>query len=477
MGAPRFQRRHFALYCPLLVSDSQPSLGIRFVATIEHCLQNWLSKEIARARERQGGVGEPLRLSAQLQHRLPFRSDAYTLSLFLPPCAAVPRQRSGDSSGGGASRTGLLPPGTLAEQPHKEQEWLGLGPFLRLAPNSYSGRVLDEAEAHTLLSASAAALGHTGLALPLLMPVHDALREGLQGLALARSGRVLRLDSDSLHSGSLPPSARRLLHAGGQLALLADRLAPHAPAAAAACRASLAGAGDEEAAAAAAGMEASARKKKAILGIKIAVRACFHVPHSGDLEAEGPEEVEVAADDWDADAAWRPWAAQADPVACLELDLVWRFNSGAAALAAEAAEEERREVGAVGEASEAPHLSPSAAEEWRLAALGQGHERDTGLRGFLLRPADKRRLFLRLQSGEAARGHGVQAPEGWRAGPPVPCTAPSAASHRLPNFLFLSHSLRDLPPSSILAAPARSAGRSGRGGNGGRGGGSAPPAG
>eukprot|EP00887_Chlorella_sp_A99_P000967 scaffold5.g967.t1 len=361
-----------------------------FVASIERCLGHWVQKEVARARERS--PGQPLlRLAAQLSHRLPFRQEPYTLSLHLPPGADLAPERgrgrgAGSSSGAGScsgAAAAWRGAAGLCDRPDKRQEWFGLGgPFLVLAPNSYSGRLLEEGEAATLLSAGAAALGHLRLPAPLLLPVADALRDGCQGAALA-GGAVLRYASDSVHTASYPAG---LLSLEGQLAALAQRLAPHAPRAAAAARAALAGGG---------GLEPGR------LAVAASMRSSFEVPYAGDLDEGSREEVEIVISDWDADAAWRPWAAQADPIACLELDVLWSYPAAAAAARAEAG---AAGAGLAGEGGGGDGdgggggADPTTAAEWRLSALGAGHERDTGQRGFLLRAGDKRRRFLRLRS-------------------------------------------------------------------------------
>jgi len=68
---------------------------------------------------------------------------------------------------------------------------------------------------------------------------------------------------------------------------------------------------------------------------------------------------------------------------CLELDVVWRFPSAAAALQAS--------VGAgelLGEEAASASLAPAHAAEWHLLALSDSYERDTGHRGFVLRPGE-----------------------------------------------------------------------------------------
>ena len=86
---------------------------------------------------------------------------------------------------------------------------------------------------------------------------------------------------------------------------------------------------------------------------------------------------------------------------CLELDVVWRYASAADALAALApADDAVAAVAAVAStadlvAERAPE--PSEAAEWRLLALSSTYERDSGQRGLVLRPGERRRLSGRKQ--------------------------------------------------------------------------------
>ncbi len=103
---------------------------------------------------------------AQLRHRLPFRSEPYTLTLHLPPQQrqaeaqplsprqhAAPASRSASEPAEAGAATGAAPPAAAAaaagaapdlqDAPHRLQTWFGLGAFLLLTPDSYSGRVLE----------------------------------------------------------------------------------------------------------------------------------------------------------------------------------------------------------------------------------------------------------------------------------------------------------------------------------------------
>lgn len=78
-----------------------------------------------------------------------------------------------------------------------------------------------------------------------------------------------------------------------------------------------------------------------------------------------------------------PSAPPARPAGCLELDVVWRFPSAAAALQAAGAAGEL-----LGEETASASLAPALAAEWRLLALSDSYERDSGHRGFVLRPGE-----------------------------------------------------------------------------------------
>ncbi|GLC52842.1 hypothetical protein PLESTB_000674500 [Pleodorina starrii] len=196
--------------------------------------------------------------------------------------AAVPPPPPTAGRGGGAGATGgadstaaassrlasVCPRGRPTGLPwwlptfqHRLQRWFGLDAFLLLHPASFSRRILDETEAGSLLSAAALALSASGLGCPLLLPVHDGLRDAYWGLAVVEgpaAGRGgggggcgggggggggsslatsrslhLHLRTDSVHISS-PPKALTQLPA--QLAALGEQLMPFSPAAALACR-------------------------------------------------------------------------------------------------------------------------------------------------------------------------------------------------------------------------------------------------
>jgi hypothetical protein len=150
-------------------------------------------------------------------------------------------------------------------------------------------------EAHTLLSAAAVALSHARISWPLLIPVHDAVRDGHRGVAvgpLSAGAATFRLDADSLHSSRLAPGLLRL---DRQLELFARQLAAAAaPAAAAACHAAL-GAADLEAApasmaadAVAAGACGDGVQGGRALSLAVAVRHSYALP---DLDEEPGEQT------------------------------------------------------------------------------------------------------------------------------------------------------------------------------------------
>lgn len=234
----------------------------RFVASLELRLQAWSTQEKKLHRRREQTAASH-RFDSQITHRLPFRSDPYNFTLLLPatwpaetalsaanssqlqpqycaPDASTPSHAQQTSHqlpwlGQGSK---VCVQHKLGDQPHKLQEWFGGTPVLLLAPASYSGRVLDEQEAHTLLSAASPALGHQQLSWPLVVPVQDAVRDAYQGVAVGPGGAAVHLESDSTHTSRLPLG---LLQVDSQLGLFASRLDPACPASAALCRAALRG--------------------------------------------------------------------------------------------------------------------------------------------------------------------------------------------------------------------------------------------
>lgn len=176
-----------------------------------------------------------------------------------------------------------------------------------------------EQEAHTLLSAAAVALSHARITWPLLVPVHDAVRDAYQGVAVGPGGCTLRLDSDSLHASRLPGG---LLQPREQLLLLARQLAgAGAPAAAAAARAAAGADLDATSSLAAAAAAASARGSPGRgaaggLEVALAVRHCHALPSPGEdgSGSGGDDGSGGGGGEWDEQAPWRPWAAQSDPV-------------------------------------------------------------------------------------------------------------------------------------------------------------------
>lgn len=95
---------------------------------------------------------------------------------------AAPGQQQQQQLQAGIPSTGLpwWSPGTGA---NKLQRWFGLDLFVLLQPASYSRRFLDAAESSSLLSVARLALSSAGVAWPLLLPVHDALRDAYIGAA------------------------------------------------------------------------------------------------------------------------------------------------------------------------------------------------------------------------------------------------------------------------------------------------------
>lgn len=205
-----------------------------------------------------------------------------------------------------------------------------------LAPESYSGRVLEEEEAQTLLSAGAAALSHLHLSWPLFIPVHDALRDAYRGVALQVNGSIVKFDSESVHSSSLVDG---LSNTSAQLEFFAKRLKLHSPAAAATLYEELAylqEAEEEEVvtisdedidggAAASANAthhqysrEELEHNQGAAASLVCSTRRSYQLPSLMNTiyrDSRRDDDVfELVVETWDDEAPWRPWAAQDDPL-------------------------------------------------------------------------------------------------------------------------------------------------------------------
>lgn len=403
----------------------------RLIAAIENSIRHVITKDLPQRTELTFGSAAgsklPATYTSRLAHKLPFRSESYILSLHLPP----PDPNAPLAPPFTSSPLQSLSSWPLGDQPHKLQEWFVAGPCLILSPDSYSGRILEEEEAHTLMSAGAAAISHLRLPWPLFIPVHDALRDAYRGVAMAQPhGSVVRLESDSTHGRSYPQELTQL---SGQLTAFASRLKWHAPAAAAVC-AELAVAmephehlspipiSDQSLAAAANAVAPDPlfRSSGASLTAYWAVRRCYkvvaHLPgefvgawETGSVSAFSQvstrDEMELVIDTWDEDAVWRPWAAEDDPLGGLEVDALWKVplrnssTTGAAtAVGVTSAGDGSYQTNTYHAVSNAaPPLRSATA--WRLAALRRDYTPDTGRRPLiLLQAVDQRRRFLRLQS-------------------------------------------------------------------------------
>ncbi|WIA40073.1 hypothetical protein OEZ86_013488 [Tetradesmus obliquus] len=126
----------------------------RLVAQVEQCFRGWMLtglENISHMPPATGPDKQPtnvVRVSNALKHKLPWREQPYVLTLH---------------------------------------------------PASYSRRLLDAAEASSLMSVGRLALAGGGVGWPLLMPVHDALRDAYCGTAQVGCGSV----SSPLRQGRL----------------------------------------------------------------------------------------------------------------------------------------------------------------------------------------------------------------------------------------------------------------------------------
>jgi hypothetical protein len=185
--------------------------------------------------------------------------------------------------------------------------------------------------------------------------------------SLQVGGCAVTLLSDSIHISRLP---RHLTTPHAQLSMFASQLVPHNPAAAAACLHALdqhvpsaAGCslnlssdtksdGDSSSSNSSSSKSSvwlsacftyrlpDARRRHWLLTTTSSkqqqqqlLRRVWHHPMFCDTDgraphqppaADGGDDDDVDATDWDAAAPWSPWAQQHDPISALELDVVWQ---------------------------------------------------------------------------------------------------------------------------------------------------------
>jgi hypothetical protein len=327
------------------------------------------------------------RLVAKLNHTLPFRSERYTCTLYQTAQNAK-------------------------NPPFKLQEWFGPGLCVVISPESYSGRVLNEDEARTLLSAGAIALSHLNLSdCPVFIPIHDALRDAWKGLSLTSPNFLLRrFESDSIHGGRVAVSELGFDPAA-QFRLLASRLRSSANRArkedytnfleeiASSLTSSLTSFDPPDS-------QNSQRFFQALERAVVAHRSDSSLSNTSRhyyVVTEGPEancveggengeetyydarETTAGSGDgedqellfmssWDATAAWAPWASYPDPIGSLEVEIVRTMTFSPS------------------------YQGNSQLTEWNLSVMRTGYIPDDGHRPLILmQSVDQSRQFLELE--------------------------------------------------------------------------------
>lgn len=325
------------------------------------------------------------RLVAKLNHSLPFRSERYVCTLYQAAQHAT-------------------------DPPFKLQEWFDPGMCVVLSPESYSGRILNEDEARTLLSAGSMALSHLNLCdCPVFIPVHDALRDAWKGVSLTSPNFLLRrFESDSIHGGKVAMS-----ELNGNLAAQCHFLANRLRFSAAQIHSKefkflrgIASAltdaldGDEDSSQFQALERAclvAQQDNQKDLSLSYTVKHYYVVPEGTEndfLEGLGKEEEQyydaletneencngdLSFSSWDATADWVPWASYQDPIGSLELEIV-------------------RTMTCTGDDKKPVPVST----EWNLSVMRDGYIPDDGHRPLLLMlSVDQRRQFLELDGCKA----------------------------------------------------------------------------
>eukprot|EP00210_Caulerpa_lentillifera_P009696 g9251.t1 len=196
----------------------------------------------------------------------------------------------------------LKPSDQFDDTLHNIQRWFGVSRFALLKSGSQSGRILDAQEASTVLSAAAVALSEFSRSIPVFIPIQDSYRDAYKGIAVAH-GHSIFFDVDSSHMTQVPDHLRSVL---GQLQVFSRQLTGYSTRGARLCE------------------DIACGVETQVEDYEIGVSSCviYSLPDPA-MDAEEVEEVEDLGGGWDDGCVWQPWAAQKDPVASLELDLIW----------------------------------------------------------------------------------------------------------------------------------------------------------
>lgn len=312
--------------------------SVRFAGEIEQVLRRWLWTP-------EGSLSNEVR-TVELKQKLHFRKESYVLSLHLPGSQtqdlpvvfedALPSGLSTESaetfysySESEGEDFEFLPPletesatekkqarsnpifaktlfvpsqDQFADEGTSLQRRFGVSRFVLLRTGNPNGRILDVQEASTLLSAAAVALSEFPKPLPIFLPIQNVFRDAYRGVAIVEE-RTVFFETDSSHLTQQPEHLRSVI---GQLQVFAKQLYRYAPKGARLC--------DDIAC----GIETQ------IDQYEIGVSSCvtYKLPLPG--RNEDPEEAQSWwNENWDGGCVWEPWASEKDPVASLELDLVW----------------------------------------------------------------------------------------------------------------------------------------------------------
>ncbi len=281
-------------------------------------------------------------------HGLPFRKEPYLLT-YLPVCADV-------------DRTGKV----LQNHRIKFHEWFLVEDCILVEPDSYSRRILNLEEYHTILSGVSVALDNLldhkgdGCGCPVYIPMLDALRDAYGGIRKMRgsSGQIVvqHFQCDSVH-GRVDMLSQYVSDFQHRLKFFSERLQCYDSVSADVC----------------AELADSPLQSPACM---CWTKTTYHMYHLGTSDA-----VEYAEPEgWDEGLPWTPWVTQDDPVGGVEVDIVY---------------DDWKNVDRV----EHEHQSFSDAirdgSSWRMFAMDADHAPDTGDRSFLtLRVTDTSRKFL-----------------------------------------------------------------------------------
>ena len=283
-------------------------ISCRLVVTLETCIEKIL-READDADKNGSLLDKTWTQEILIEHPLPFRKEGYILRYFPGPIGTQEKQQIVRSQSLENACTSKRPSEIWPIQNYdvKFHEWFMPCNCLVLLPDSYSGRILDMTEYHTLASAVSIAMNDLrrskAIQIPIYIPIHDALRDAYDGFCVFQKG-CMKFSVDSVH-GRIPDLhdlgvlsnrfrflAKRLIDLSPQVALRCNEIASEIQ-----CH----------------GLDYVADMVGKSVGCwtRITCQIFNAMPSPQDtMQNDGSSGDRF----WDAQLPWYPWAVQKDPI-------------------------------------------------------------------------------------------------------------------------------------------------------------------